>query len=135
MVHKTRRFHFAINDNNYRKNTPDASGSCYHITPAWRSLRGGEKNRKKQRKIKRAAGGRRVWNAVRKFRNTCKSFVLQKKKKNKTFSGCCQLVFGVALTFLQLCHHVVVFEEGLAAEGVCQQHLDHEEEAGGKSEV
>lgn len=34
------------------------------------------------------------------------------------------IVFGVALTFLQLCHHVVVLEEGLAAEGVGQQHLE-----------
>lgn len=131
MVHKTR--HFAINDNNYRKKK---NTRCFWIVLSHHScmevIKGG---RKKQRKIKRAAGGRRVWNAVRKFRNTCKSFVLQKKKQNKTFSGCCQLVFGVALTFLQLCHQVVVFEEGLAAEGVCQQHLDHEEEAGGKSEV
>lgn len=48
--------------------------------------------------------------------------------------GCSQSVLGLTLTFLQLCHHVVVLEEGLAAERVCEQHLDHEKRVGTESE-
>lgn len=47
---------------------------------AWRSLKEG---RGRGVKSKEQQGVRRVWNALREFRNTCKSFVLQKKKRGK----------------------------------------------------
>lgn len=41
----------------------------------------------------------------------------------KKEQGCSQLPFCVVLTFLQLSHHVIVLEEGVGAECVCEQHL------------
>lgn len=42
----------------------------------------------------------------------------------KKTQGCSQLPFCVGLTFLQLSHHVIVFEEDVGAECVCEQHLE-----------
>lgn len=38
--------------------------------------------------------------------------------------GCSQLAFCVVLTLLQLSHQVVVLEESVTAECVCEQHLE-----------
>lgn len=42
----------------------------------------------------------------------------------KKKGGCSQLAFCVVLTLLQLSHQVVVLEESVTAECVCEQHLE-----------